>query len=35
MPDEPRRVAGVLPEDKFRIVKSFQAEGFTVGRCGD
>jgi H+-transporting ATPase len=23
--------AGVLPEDKFRIVKSLQAKGFTVG----
>jgi H+-transporting ATPase len=27
--------AGVRPEDKFRTVKSFQVEGFTVGMCGD
>jgi len=27
--------AGVLPEDKYRLVKAFQAAGHTVGMCGD
>ena len=27
--------AGVLPEDKFRLVKAFQSAGHTVGMCGD
>ncbi|MGO8738901.1 HAD-IC family P-type ATPase [Rhodoblastus sp.] len=27
--------AGVLPEDKFKLVKSFQHDGHTVGMCGD
>jgi H+-transporting ATPase len=27
--------AGVLPEDKFRLVKSLQQAGHTVGMCGD
>jgi H+-transporting ATPase len=27
--------AGVLPEDKFRLVKAFQRVGHTVGMCGD
>ena len=27
--------AGVLPEDKFHLVKAFQAAGHTVGMCGD
>jgi H+-transporting ATPase len=27
--------AGVLPEDKFALVKSYQAAGHTVGMCGD
>ena len=27
--------AGVLPEDKYRLVKAFQAGGHTVGMCGD
>jgi H+-transporting ATPase len=27
--------AGVLPEDKFKLVKAFQAGGHTVGMCGD
>jgi H+-transporting ATPase len=27
--------AGVFPEDKFSIVKSFQKAGHTVGMCGD
>ncbi len=27
--------AGVLPEDKYKLVKSFQNGGHTVGMCGD
>jgi len=27
--------AGVLPEDKYNLVKAFQAGGLTVGMCGD
>jgi len=27
--------AGVLPEDKFRLVKALQKEGHVVGMCGD
>ena len=27
--------AGVLPEDKFHLVKAFQNAGHTVGMCGD
>jgi len=27
--------AAVLPEDKFRLVKAFQNDGYTVGMCGD
>ena len=27
--------AGVLPEDKYNLVKAFQAAGVTVGMCGD
>ena len=27
--------AGVLPEDKFTLVKAFQKAGYTVGMCGD
>jgi H+-transporting ATPase len=27
--------AGVLPEDKFKLVKAFQGAGYTVGMCGD
>ncbi len=27
--------AGVLPEDKFRLVQAFQKSGHTVGVCGD
>jgi H+-transporting ATPase len=27
--------AGVLPEDKHKLVKAFQAGGHTVGMCGD
>jgi H+-transporting ATPase len=34
-PDDFAIFAGVLPEDKYNIVKAFQREGFTVGMCGD
>ncbi len=27
--------AGVLPEDKFKLVKAYQSGGHTVGMCGD
>lgn len=27
--------AGVLPEDKYKLVKAFQKEGHIVGMCGD
>jgi H+-transporting ATPase len=27
--------AGVLPEDKYTLVKAFQKGGHTVGMCGD
>ena len=27
--------AGVLPEDKYRLVRAFQGSGHTVGMCGD
>jgi H+-transporting ATPase len=27
--------AGVLPEDKYKLVKTFQKDGHTVGMCGD
>ena len=27
--------AGVLPEDKFKLVKAYQRGGRTVGMCGD
>jgi len=27
--------AGVLPEDKYKLVKAFQTDGHTVGMCGD
>jgi len=27
--------AGVLPEDKYKLVKAFQKDGHTVGMCGD
>jgi len=27
--------SGVLPEDKFKLVKAFQASGHAVGMCGD
>ncbi|HEX2944009.1 MAG TPA: HAD-IC family P-type ATPase, partial [Rhodopila sp.] len=34
-PDGTAVFAGVLPEDKYRIVRAFQAAGHTVGMCGD
>ena len=34
-PDDFAVFAGVLPEDKFAIVKAFQSAGYTVGMCGD
>ncbi|HVZ09446.1 HAD-IC family P-type ATPase [Rhodopila sp.] len=27
--------AGVFPEDKFKLVRAFQSEGYAVGMCGD
>ena len=27
--------AGVLPEDKYKLVKAFQNGGYTIGMCGD
>lgn len=34
-PDQYAVFAGVFPEDKFTIVRAFQAGGHTVGMCGD
>jgi H+-transporting ATPase len=34
-PEEYAVFAGILPEDKYRIVKAFQADGRVVGMCGD
>lgn len=34
-PDDFAVFAGVFPEDKFHIVKAFQAHGHGVGMCGD
>jgi H+-transporting ATPase len=34
-PEEFAVFAGVLPEDKYDIVKAFQRTGHTVGMCGD
>jgi H+-transporting ATPase len=34
-PDSFAVFAGVLPEDKYALVKAFQAGGLTVGMCGD
>ncbi|MGC1559488.1 MAG: HAD-IC family P-type ATPase, partial [Bradyrhizobium sp.] len=34
-PDDFSVFAGVLPEDKFHLVKAFQNAGHTVGMCGD
>ncbi len=34
-PEQYAVYAGVLPEDKFKLVKAFQQGGHTVGMCGD
>ena len=34
-PDQFVVFAGVLPEDKYKLVKAFQQGGHTVGMCGD
>jgi H+-transporting ATPase len=34
-PEDYSVFAGVLPEDKFRLVKAFQNAGHIVGMCGD
>jgi H+-transporting ATPase len=34
-PEEFAVFAGVLPEDKYRLVQAFQKTGHTVGMCGD
>ena len=34
-PDQFAVFAGVLPEDKYNLVKAFQNGGHTVGMCGD
>ena len=34
-PDRHAIFAGILPEDKFRIVTSLQQAGYLVGMCGD
>ncbi|MDF2114628.1 HAD-IC family P-type ATPase [Roseiarcaceae bacterium H3SJ34-1] len=34
-PEEFAVFAGVLPEDKYSLVKAFQKSGFMVGMCGD
>ncbi len=34
-PDSFAVFAGVLPEDKYKLVKAFQKAGHTVGMCGD
>ncbi len=34
-PDQFAVFAGVLPEDKYKLVKAFQRQGHTVGMCGD
>jgi H+-transporting ATPase len=34
-PDTFAVFAGVLPEDKYKLVKAFQIGGHTVGMCGD
>jgi H+-transporting ATPase len=34
-PEEFAVFAGVLPEDKYRLVQAFQKNGHTVGMCGD
>ncbi len=34
-PEQYAVYAGVLPEDKYKLVKAFQEDGHTVGMCGD
>jgi len=34
-PEQYAVFAGVLPEDKYKLVKAFQTGGHTVGMCGD
>jgi H+-transporting ATPase len=34
-PEQYAVYAGVLPEDKYKLVKAFQKGGHTVGMCGD
>jgi H+-transporting ATPase len=34
-PEDYAVFAGVLPEDKFKLVKAYQCGGHTVGMCGD
>jgi H+-transporting ATPase len=34
-PDQFAVFAGVLPEDKYKLIKAFQMGGHTVGMCGD
>jgi H+-transporting ATPase len=34
-PEDYAVFAGVLPEDKFKLVKAYQSGGHTVGMCGD
>jgi H+-transporting ATPase len=34
-PEEYAVFAGVLPEDKYKLVKAFQTSGHTTGMCGD
>jgi H+-transporting ATPase len=34
-PEQYAVYAGVLPEDKYKLVKAFQRSGHTVGMCGD
>ncbi len=35
LPEQFAVFAGVLPEDKYKLVKAFQKGGHTVGMCGD
>jgi H+-transporting ATPase len=34
-PEQVAVFAGVLPEDKYKLVKAFQKGGHTIGMCGD
>ena len=35
LPEQFAVFAGVLPEDKYKLVKAFQKGGHTIGMCGD